>query len=499
MSILVIGALLVVGYILYRFLSWKRSVEKDVERRGGIKSVYEGFVDTLKERGLEVKELTPNSIYLHYGNQNGKIGAQLIVTGREKAEVTMEEETPTGEKHEVGKVITSGSASAQSKVAEEMLSQMPSREVILPSGGTDARERQDSGSPNGSGSESSSSRRLNQKVQKMGRPRRIRVLHEAAEDGETEVMQAVLDTGIEPDADVGSPIPGSKDEESDNPLHVASEFGEMGAVRVLLDAGADVNALGRSEETPLHRAAAEGHVNIVEALIESGADVNYVSDGFVAEGEAPLHPAAKNGEPEVVKMLLDAGAEPNITTNGRHARTPLHFAVKKDNHEVVRMLINAGADTDTQGFQNNTPLHWASGKRMAKLLISAGADVNATAYGKTPLHTAKNGEVAKTLIDAGADVRSTTSSGQQPLHRVSMHGDPEAVRALLSSGADPNATDDSGDTPLHYTVKRGKVRNAKVLLQLGSDPNVTNEDGETPRDTAVDQGEEEIARLLAQQ
>lgn len=94
--------------------------------------MYSGFVDTLKNEGLEVRELTSNSVYLHYGSTNGKIGAELIVTGPQKAEVTMGQETPLGRNHEEKKVIRSSSSSVQANVAEEMLSSMPLRESILP-------------------------------------------------------------------------------------------------------------------------------------------------------------------------------------------------------------------------------------------------------------------------------------------------------------------------------------------------------------------------------
>lgn len=80
-------------------------------------------------------------------------------------------------------------------------------------------------------------------------------------------------------------------------------------VRVLIDAGADVNThASRYSETPLHYAGRSGLVTICQALIEAGADVNAVS----SSGDTALQSAVSRGLPEVARLLLANGADPEI-------------------------------------------------------------------------------------------------------------------------------------------------------------------------------------------
>src|SRR5262249_47289444 len=69
------------------------------------------------------------------------------------------------------------------------------------------------------------------------------------------------------------PLPKGKPEQQ-TPLHLAASFGEIRTARVLIEAGADVNAAGPMDQTPLHNAASRGHVAVVELLLEHKADVN---------------------------------------------------------------------------------------------------------------------------------------------------------------------------------------------------------------------------------
>ena len=75
-------------------------------------------------------------------------------------------------------------------------------------------------------------------------------------------------------------------------LIAASEDGESGVVQLLLEAGADANAWGTMA---LGSAAYHGHCEVVKLLLESGADVHAMDDLM----------DAVDGHPEVVKILTD--------------------------------------------------------------------------------------------------------------------------------------------------------------------------------------------------
>lgn len=67
------------------------------------------------------------------------------------------------------------------------------------------------------------------------------------------------------------------------PLIVAAGWGNVDAVRLLLDAGADINATGEDGDTALHRAVAIEALDVVQMLIDRGASVE-MADAY---GETP--------------------------------------------------------------------------------------------------------------------------------------------------------------------------------------------------------------------
>ncbi|HEY7076781.1 MAG TPA: ankyrin repeat domain-containing protein [Solirubrobacteraceae bacterium] len=103
------------------------------------------------------------------------------------------------------------------------------------------------------------------------------------------------------------------------PLHYAAFFGGVGAVRVLLEAGADPDADAENalHVRPLHSAAARGDRESARLLLEAGADPNPRQDG----GYTPLHSAAHSDDAALAALLLAHGADPALATDdGRDAR-----------------------------------------------------------------------------------------------------------------------------------------------------------------------------------
>ncbi|XP_052016969.1 ankyrin repeat and SOCS box protein 8 isoform X2 [Apodemus sylvaticus] len=120
----------------------------------------------------------------------------------------------------------------------------------------------------------------------------------------------------------------------------------------------------------------------VELLLEKGAEVNAL-DGY---NRTALHYAAEKDE-ACVEVLLEYGANPNALDGNRD--TPLHWAAFKNNAECVRALLESGASVNALDYNNDTPLSWAAMKgnlESVSILLDYGAEVRViNLKGQTPI------------------------------------------------------------------------------------------------------------------
>jgi ankyrin repeat protein len=118
-------------------------------------------------------------------------------------------------------------------------------------------------------------------------------------------------------------------------LHLAAYFGQEDAALLLLEHGADANAVARNTElevAPLHSAAAGGHDSIVKLLVEHGADPNARQRG----GFVPLHAAAQNGDRASVEALLEHGADKTAATDD--GKTAAQLAAAAGHDDLAELL-----------------------------------------------------------------------------------------------------------------------------------------------------------------
>ncbi|CAF1618696.1 unnamed protein product, partial [Adineta ricciae] len=130
-----------------------------------------------------------------------------------------------------------------------------------------------------------------------------------------------------------------------NGLIVAAESGSFDILRLLVEAGLDVNYKieGKGEtagRTPLFCACAKGFQDIVEYLIDRGADVN----GTEKSGLSCLHIAAAMGHADTVRILCERGA--NVDQQFRFEEqdvTAYDLAESQQHDYVCQVLKNFGA------------------------------------------------------------------------------------------------------------------------------------------------------------
>lgn len=124
-------------------------------------------------------------------------------------------------------------------------------------------------------------------------------------------------------------------------LHFAAFFGKPEAAKVLLEHGASVDAYTRNPfaNQPLHAAAAGRHIEVCRVLIAAGADVNATQHG----GFTPLHEAAQHGDAEMTELFLSAGADPTLTTDT--GETPAETAAAAGHQDLADRLREVGSST----------------------------------------------------------------------------------------------------------------------------------------------------------
>jgi uncharacterized protein len=117
-------------------------------------------------------------------------------------------------------------------------------------------------------------------------------------------------------------------------LQLASFFGQPATVRILLEAGADANAVSRNEMRiqPLHAATANGSAEAITLLLDAGADPN----GRQRGGFTPLQARAQRGDAAMVRLLLDRGADPLLRSDD--GRSAADLARASGHPEVAALL-----------------------------------------------------------------------------------------------------------------------------------------------------------------
>lgn len=113
-----------------------------------------------------------------------------------------------------------------------------------------------------------------------------------------------------------------------------------------------INACNGHGETALHVASTTGRTEMVRLLLDAGANVNVTS---APETRTPLHLACGNDNVEVARLLLNC-ATCNVDARDRDGNTPLHLTTATGNSRLVGLLVRHGADTDARNQRNLTPL-----------------------------------------------------------------------------------------------------------------------------------------------
>ena len=316
-------------------------------------------------------------------------------------------------------------------------------------------------------------------------------------------------------------------------------------VKILIDAGADINALSADERTPLMQAVNgilanmnyTESVKIAAFMVKHGARVSYRNaivsycndndthkasealDSFIeeieeyprmSEAEFDLMTAVFSNDLAAVKEILCANPEMNINFQTGSGYTPLMFAMQNKDTKILKYLLSHGADPnirDNRGFTLLLQNTDADSEKI-ELVLNNGADPNVTdAMNCTLLNVlckfSLGDETLKTvkiLLSHGADpnIRDTHDGSVALMNCVNSsqysENTAQAVKFLLEAGAEVNTRDDSCNTPLMYAAKSGgenQISVIKLLLDNGADASMRNNAGDSALDIILDRDNSE--------
>jgi ankyrin repeat protein len=273
-------------------------------------------------------------------------------------------------------------------------------------------------------------------------------------------------------------------------------------MKELIARGADVNARSNANKwerqvtseprdkwlpmgalTPLMFSARQGCVDCEKVLLDAGADKNAVDP----DGISSMLLAIINGHYDAAEFLVTQGADPNLAD--KTGRTALYSAV--DYHTPPQSNRPAPKELDSE-FPSLD---------LIKDLLAHNANVNAQLKTQQPY---------RTKLDRGDDTMLTT--GTTPLLRAAKAGDTDVVKLLLDKGADPKLATRAGITPLmavagvgskeEDTTGRRKteedaIQTIDLLLKAGVDPNAAEGKGLTAMHGAAQKGYDKVIAYLA--
>ena len=398
----------------------------------------------------------------------------------------------------------------------------------------------------------------------------------AAQRGHADLIDVLLKAGASVKA-ADAKLP-----EGQTLLMHASRTGNVASMKSLIAAGSSINAREtRTGTTAAIWAAAGNRADAVRVLAEAGADLNVLSkitpyphtqngvllsgleEGYSYVGQTVLPRggwsaaifAAREGASDAVRALAESGA--NLDLTDPEGTNALIVAIINGHYDVAAVLVEKGANPNIADIKGMTPLYAAIDMHTigdtfgrpypprevidgsldaARVLIRGGANVNALlkapilkrvydagdnrlGEGATPFMRAARKcdvEMMRILLEAKADVTLTQKSGNTPLmlcagavsggtgddtpERVSEGEALEAIRLALDAGVDVNAQNATGDTALHTAVTSGGGQPAliRLLVERGARLDVKNKADRTPLEAATRarQPNEKVVALL---
>ncbi|KAL2047276.1 hypothetical protein N7G274_001295 [Stereocaulon virgatum] len=247
---------------------------------------------------------------------------------------------------------------------------------------------------------------------------------------------------------------------------------------------------------PVYLAAAGGHHETVALLLQKGADVH--TRNYLKRRTPPIPLTKFKRVDDIEEIQQDAPSSVSRAYWSNFGMTPIHVASHSGHLEVIKLLVSYGADVNaTLSTTHETPLHLASARghfHVVKYLVDE-LDIAAKAVDIYDYIVQQS--YYRTWSDEACSDRCKNGPFVWEYDaRCSAEQDMERLLAWSSNYTDITARDCHGRTPLHHAAQNGHEAVTRLLVEVGAPHEAPDNYGFTALQLAVKNGHLAIVRLL---
>ena len=272
--------------------------------------------------------------------------------------------------------------------------------------------------------------------------------------------------------------------EGKTPLIIAVGNSYIDTAKILIENGANINAVDIEGWSALSYAVNNGDIEIAKLLLENKAKIK---DELLIAIKSPIVESRIN----MMKLLIDNKA--NINYTDENGFNPLNIAIESGDMELTKFLITNGANVNSLMQDGVSLIGYAIAQNnmdLLQMLIENGANVNYTngdSWANTPLQTASRlglDNVVRILLTRNADINAVDMNGNTALHTAALNSQLSIVKLLLEKNPNLDIQNKVGNTALHLAVISGNINIVGELVLKGANTRIRNNDGKYPRDIA---------------